>query len=152
MPRGVEDRVNLVVTIAYAVAAGATVLLVRHVLRVYPAAPKRMPLRIGPDGRPSRATAGKWVLWLGPAVLIVAVPLLGVLLARTPPRDDQTAIMVLVMVAIAEVAWLVAWSIDRQIEIARKMTVRIAPARMLRATLPVLVTVAITLAIALRPS
>lgn len=143
---------DLAVTVAYAVAAGATVLLIRHVARVYPTAPKRLPLRIGADGRPSARTIGKRILWVAPAILVAVLLLLGLGLRTAPPRDDQTVVMVLVMVTIAELAWLVAWSVDRQIEIARKMTVRIAPVRLLRVTLPLLVTIAITLAIALRPT
>ena len=98
--------------------------------------------------RPSARTIGKRILWVAPAILVAVLLLLGLGLRTAPPRDDQTVVMVLVMVMIAELAWLVAWSVDRQIEIARKMTVRIAPVRLLRVTLPLLVTIAITLAIA----
>lgn len=133
---------NLAVTVAYAVALGATVLLLRHVGSAYRTAPARIPARIGPDGRPSKRTIGKSVLWLGPGVLAVLVPVIGVLLWRTPPTDEQTTAMVLVMLVFVEVAWLLAWSTDRQIEIARKMTYRIAPARLLRAVLPLLLTAA----------
>ncbi|HEX3550501.1 MAG TPA: hypothetical protein VHT53_09000 [Candidatus Elarobacter sp.] len=143
---------NVPLTIAYAIALGATVLLLRHVAVRYRAAPDRVPVHINPDGRPSARTAGKWLLWLPPGIVAVIVAILGVALGLSPPREDQAVLLTLAMLAIAEVAWFVAWTTDRQIEIARNMTIRIAPARLLRATLPLLVTVAVILALALRPS
>jgi hypothetical protein len=41
---------------------------------------------------------------------------------------------------------------DRQIELARGMTYRVAPARLFRALTPILVTIAITLFLAIRPA
>jgi hypothetical protein len=55
-----------------------------------------------------------------------------------------------VFLILAEVAWYVGWALDRQIEMARKMTFRIAPARMLRVALPLLATIALTVFIAAR--
>ena len=53
-------------------------------------------------------------------------------------------------VVLAEVAWLAAWTFDRHVELARKMTYRIAPARILRACLPVILTAAVAVALTAR--
>ena len=55
------------------------------------------------------------------------------------------------MLAIAEVAWFAGWTIDRQIELARKMTYRIAPSRMLRALLPLIATAIAIVFVGARP-
>lgn len=140
----------MIVTVACAFALVATLLLIRHLAARYPAVPARVPLRIELDGRPSRREAGKWTLWIAPAVLLAVIGLLGVLCVVEPPRADQRTASALVFVVIAQVAWYVAWLLDRQIELARKTTDRIAPGRLFRATVPLLAIVALTIAVAAR--
>ena len=118
--------------------------------RRYPSFPARAPLGIRFDGRPPNRAIPKIALWFAPAIIVIVVALLGVALVRDPPREDQQLILALAFVAIAEVAWLFAWSVDRQLELVRKMTFRIAPARMLRAIGPIVATIAIMLIVALR--
>jgi hypothetical protein len=137
--------------IAYGLAVAATLLMIWHVARCYPLAPKRVPLGIGYDGR-ARAFAPKPLLWLAPAILAVMVAFLTVVVvAIEPPRADQRALVATVFVAVAEIAWLVAWMIDRQIELARKITYRIAPGRLFRALFPLLATIVVLIVIAVRP-
>jgi hypothetical protein len=136
--------------IACAVAVAATLLMLWHVARRYPNAPKRVPLGIGYDGRPGRFSP-KPLLWLAPAIVAAVVAFLTVVIAIVPPRPDQRAIMATVFVILAEVAWLVAWLTDRQIELARKITFRIAPGRLFRALFPMLATIVALFVIAGRP-
>jgi uncharacterized membrane protein len=138
------------IPVAFGVAVVATLLLLLRTVRVYPSAPKRVPINIRADGRPSQRTTGKIVLWLAPSIVVAVLLLLGVLSVVQPPRESERSVVALVFVIVAEVAWYVAWTTDRQIEMARKMTFRIAPARMLRALLPLLLTVAVTIFIAAR--
>jgi hypothetical protein len=142
--------VNAVLSAAYALAFGSTAFLVWHLARRYPSAPHRIALQIGIDGRPTGPTAGKWILWLAPAVLIVVVPLLGMQLVVAPKPADATLGMALVQIVIAEVAWILVWSTDRQIELARDASARIVPAQFLRVVLPLLATIALTLVVAMR--
>ncbi len=140
------------VAFSYALALGATAFVVWHLAQRYAGAPARIPLQIGFDGRPSRVTAGKWILWAAPAVLVVVVPYLGIAMLRTPLPDAAARVIILVHLTIVDIAWLVAWSIDRQIELARDATARIAPRRLLRVISPLLVLVAVTLVVAARSS
>jgi len=140
----------VIVPIAYGVAVAATLLLIRHFARKYPSIPKRVPLNIGFDGRPSRRTGPKALLWIAPLVLAAVVVLLGALLALDPPAREPQLPLALVFMIIAEVAWFVAWTYDRLIEIARKMTYRISPLRMLRAFSPILASIVVVLILALR--
>jgi hypothetical protein len=140
----------VMVPVAFCVAVVATALLILHLALRYPSVPKRVPLRIREDGRPSKHTAGKAILWLAPVILVAIVALLGVLTVVSPPADNQRTVIALVFVVLAEAAWYVGWALDRQIEMARKMTFRIAPMRMLRVVLPLLATVALTLFVAAR--
>lgn len=128
----------------------ATLLLMWHVARRYPTAPKRVPLRIGIDGRPSKRFGPRAVLWLAPGILAVTLVILGVALRLDPPEERVHVVLALAFLTIAEVALFAGWIIDRQIELARKMTYRIAPMRTLRASLPILVTVAAVLVLAYR--
>jgi uncharacterized membrane protein len=128
----------------------ATLLLMWHVARRYPTAPKRVPLRIGIDGRPSKRIGPRAVLWLAPGILAVTLVILGVALRLDPPEEHVHVVLALAFLTIAEVALFAGWIIDRQIELARKMTYRIAPMRTLRASLPILVTVAVVLVLAYR--
>jgi hypothetical protein len=137
--------------IAYGLAVAATVLMLWHVARCYPTSPKRVPLRIGYDGRPS-GSVPKPLLWLAPALVAAAVALLFVIvLVVKPPRPDERAIVALVFVTLAEAAWLVAWMTDRQIELARKITYRIAPGRLFRAVFPILATSVIVIVLVFHP-
>lgn len=145
----------VILPIAYGIAVAATLLLIRYVARRYPSAPARVPLRIGIDGRPSKRSGPKAVLWLAPAILVVVLLTLGLVLFRLlPPTGEELervqVMMALVFLTIAEVAWFAGWSTDRQIELARKMSYRIAPARTFRALLPILVTTAAALVVAVR--
>ena len=140
----------MILPIAYGIAVAATLLLGWHVARRYPSAPKRIPLRIGVDGRPSKRFGPKAVLWLAPGILAAALVILGVALRLNPPEERVHVLLAFALLTIAEVAWFAGWIIDRQIELARKMTYRIAPMRTLRASLPILFTVAVVLVLAYR--
>jgi uncharacterized membrane protein len=140
----------VMIPIAFVLAVVATLLLLRHVAVRYPAIPARIPARLGIDGRPSNRLVGKAVVWVPPVAMAVILAVLGVLLLTSPPREDQRTVIALVFVIFAETAWCVGWSLDRQIEVARKMTYRVSPARTLRVMLPLLATIAITLVIAAR--
>jgi hypothetical protein len=140
----------VLVPIAYGVALAATLLLVRHLARRYHSIPARVPLNIRIDGRPSKRSGPKALLWLAPGVLLTVLIALGVMLAVEPPKNGQELPLALAFLVVAEVAWFVAWLLDRQIEIARKMTYRIAPARLLRASLVILVSVVAVIVVAAR--
>lgn len=140
----------VMVPVAYGLAVSAVILLFWHVRGRYPSAPKRVPLGLGMDGRPRTVGAKRW-LWLAPAVIAAVLALLGVFLVTAPPTADQRTPIALVFVTLAEVAWFVAWSTDRQIEIARGMTYRIAPLRTLRVFAPILATIVVTIVLAIRP-
>ena len=131
------------------IAIVALLLLVLHVARRYPSAPKRVPLGLNIDGRP-RSLAPKIVLWLLPALLAAAVSIFAVTTLLDAARDDHRTISTLLFITLAEVAGLGAWSTDRQIELARKQTFRIAPSRTLLVVLPLLATVALLIFIAIR--
>ena len=135
---------------AIGIAVIATVLMLVRLARLFPSVPKRVPLRIRNDGRPSNRMIGKAVLWLAPAILAALLLLLVVLAIVSPPPDNERAVIALVFVILAECAWYVSWAVDRQIEMARKMTYRIAPGRMLRVMLPLLATIAVTIFVAAR--
>ena len=137
--------------IACGFAVAATVLLIWHVARCYPRAPKRVPLHIGYDGRPGKFFP-KPLLWLAPTIVAAVFAFLMVMVvAVQPPRPDQRTLVALVFVIIAETAWLVAWMVDRQIELARKMTYRIAPGRLFRAVFPILATSIIVIVLVIHP-
>lgn len=141
----------VILPVSLAIAFVATALMLLHVARRYPTSPKNVPLSLRFDGRPRRLVP-KLVLWLAPIVLTLAVAFVGVMLVAAPVPDDQRTATALVFIIFAECAALVAWSTDRQIELARKQTFRIAPARTLLVTLPLLATVAILIAITVHTS
>ncbi len=126
--------------IAYGIAVLAALWLIRHVAQRYPTAPKRVPMGIRVDGRPGRV-GPKALLWLAPVVVAAVVTVLGVAFFVLPQKTDRHVVLTLVMLTIAEVTCFVGWTGDRQIEMARKMTYRVAPSRLLRAILPILATV-----------
>ncbi len=130
--------------IAFGIALASVVLLAFYLARRYPNAPKRVPMHVGYDGRPGKY-APRAVLWLGPAILGVAVVVVGAALLLERPHPEQIVALSLVFVAMAEVAWLLGWLADRQIELARKMTFRIAPSRLVLVLLPLLGTIVATL-------
>jgi hypothetical protein len=136
--------------IAFAVAVLSVLWLLWHVTRRYPLAPKRVPTGIRFDGRPARLGA-KRTLWLAPVVIAITLAATGAALLAYPPRSDQHLLLALVMLLIAELAWFSAWTIDRQIELARKMTYRVAPSRTLRALLPMIATVIAIVFVGARP-
>jgi hypothetical protein len=136
--------------IACALAVVAILFFFWHVARRYPSAPKIVPLRLRIDGRPGQPGRKRW-LWLPPAILAAVAALLSVVLLRVPAATEPRAVIALVFLTIAEVAVYGVWQTDRQIELARKMTYRVAPVRTLRALFPILVTTAVTIAIAVRP-
>jgi hypothetical protein len=140
------------VPVAFAIAVVAALWMLLHIARRYPSVPKRIPWRMRWDGRPSGRSIGKWFLWVAPAILVATITVVGILLHVTGwPPEQGDATLALLYIVFAEVAYLVAWSADRQIELARKMTYRISPARTLRVALPMLATVAVMLVLALRP-
>jgi hypothetical protein len=136
--------------IAFAVAVLSVLWLVWHVARRYPAAPKRVPTGIRFDGRPGRLGT-KRTLWLAPAIIALTLGALGTALLISRPAPDQHLLLALVTLLIGEVAWYAGWTTDRQIELARKMTYRIAPGRTLRALLPLLVTMVALVFVAAHP-
>ena len=138
----------MIVWIAYGLAVAATLLLLRHVARRYPAFPRRGPLGIGFDGRLSKRSMPRFVLWFAPAVFVVVLVVLGAALALDPPREDQQLMLALTFITIVQTAWLFAWAVDRQVEFVRKMTFRITPGRMLRAIFPLVITTALLLIVA----
>ncbi|HEY6235663.1 MAG TPA: hypothetical protein VIW69_11225 [Candidatus Elarobacter sp.] len=140
----------VVMPIAFAIAVLSVLRLLWHVARRYPPAPKRVPTGIRFDGRPGRLGA-KRTLWLAPIVIAITLGATGAALLRYPPRSDQHLLLALVMLLIAELAWFAAWTIDRQIELARKMTYRVAPSRTLRALLPIIATVIAIVFVGARP-
>jgi hypothetical protein len=141
----------MIVPLAYALSVSALLLLLWHVRQRYRSAPKRVPLRLRLDGRPS-GSGPRRLLWVAPLTMVAVLAVLTVFLIAAPPTPDQRITIALVFVIIAEVAWFVGWSVDRQIELARGMTYRVAPARTLRALLPILATIAVTLFLAIRPA
>lgn len=142
----------MMLPIAFAVAVVSALWMLQHVARRYPRVPKRIPWRIEIDGRPSKRLVGKWFLWVAPAIVTMIIAVLGIAVwkANLPPDDTTRTVLALAFFICAEIAWFVAWITDRQIEIARKMTYRIAPVRTLRAALPIMLTVAVTLVVAAR--
>ena len=140
----------VVMPIAFAIAVLSVLWLLWHVARRYPPAPKRVPTGIRFDGRPGRLGA-KRTLWFAPIVIALTLAATGVALLRYPARSDQHLLLALVVLLIAELAWFGAWTIDRQIELARKMTYRVAPSRTLRALLPLIATVIAIVFVGARP-
>ena len=136
--------------IAFGFAFVCVLWLIWHVGRRYPAAPKRVPTGIRYDGRPGRL-GPKAFLWVAPVIIALCVGATGTGLLVTPPRPDQHVLPALVMLALAETSWLAGWITDRQIELARKMTYRVAPSRIFRALLPLLATIVAMLFVAARP-
>lgn len=148
----IEEVVGpIALPVSLAIAAIAIVLMLLHVARRYPESPKHVPLSLRFDGRP-RGLVPKIALWLAPVVLTLVVVFVGVRLLTAPVPDDQRPATALVFIIFAECAALVAWSTDRQIELARKQTFRIAPSRTLLVALPLLATVAILIAITVHAS
>jgi hypothetical protein len=148
----VEDVVGpVMLPVAIGIAIAAVIALFWYVARRYPTAPKRVPLGLRIDGRPRGLGARRW-LWVAPSVLLAVLALLiTIAIVRPPPEDGRTTIA-LVFFTIAEVAWFVAWTMDRQIELARGMTHRVAPARLLGVFFPIAATLVFTLALAIRPA
>ncbi len=136
---------NLVVA-SYAVAVLSVVLLAVHVRRRYPSSPERLPAQMGIDGRPSGRTIGKWFLWLPVAIIAAVVAVLGfALLAGEPGTHaaaEHPAVLPLVHLTIAYIAWLVAWTTDRQIAVARDPAIRYARIGVLSRVLPLLLLIA----------
>jgi len=136
--------------VAWGLAVVAILLLAWHVARRYPSAPKNVPMKLRIDGRPGGLGSKRW-LWAAPIAIAAVTALLTVVVLRAPPLPEQRTAVALVFVLIAEVAWFGAWQTDRQIELARKMTYRVAPVRTLRALFPILVTAVVAVVLAIRP-
>ncbi len=148
----IEDVVGpVMLPVAVGIAIAAIVALFWYVARRYPTAPKRVPLGLRIDGRPRRLGARRW-LWLPPAVLVAVMTVLCTAVATRPPPDEGRTTIALVFLIMAEVAWFVAWTTDRQIELARGMTHRIPPARTLRVFFPILATIVVAVVLAIRPT
>lgn len=121
------------------VAVLAVVLSVWQLARRYPSIPDRVPLGLRLDGRP-RAEGRKSALWAPLAVLVTVIGVLIAQFALVPPDEYHWPFIALVFVVLAEIAWYLTWTVDRVVEMARGMTVRIAPTRMLLTVLPVAAT------------
>jgi hypothetical protein len=146
----VEDAVaRLMLPVAYGIAVVVVLLMLAHVARRYGSSPKRVPAGIGYDGRPA-GNVPKLCLWLGPAIITIVLVVVGVAMVFDPPADYKRPVLTLTMIALAEVAGLVVWITDRQIEFARKQTYRIAPARLIRTFLPLLATIAVLVVVGVR--
>ncbi|GAC1575124.1 MAG: hypothetical protein NVS3B7_07470 [Candidatus Elarobacter sp.] len=142
----VEETVALLLVPAAALAAAiAAALMLLHVARRYRTSPKLVPIGLRFDGRPRRLVP-KAMLWLAPVFITVFGTIAGVMLLTDPARDTHRTITVLALVLLAQIAAFVAWTTDRQLELARKQTFRIAPSRMLLVIFPLLAT-ALALAI-----
>ncbi len=133
--------------IACGIAIAAALLSLLHLARRYAAAPARVPLQIAYDGRP-HGYGPRALLWLAPAIVALVVAVLTAGIVARPPRPDQQAELAMVFVTMAEIAWLVGWLADRQIELARQITFRIAPSRLALVIVPLLGTIALTVAVA----
>ena len=141
----------MMVPIAFGLAIAATLMLVFRVWRRYPLVPARVPMRIRIDGRPSKRSVPKIALWTAPVILAAVLGLLGAaFFGFARPAEDVHVLIALVFLILAECAWYSGWLIDRQIEVARKMTYRVAPSRIFRAALPILLSVVVVLAVAVR--
>jgi len=134
--------------IGAAIAIAQIAILAWHLRRRYPSLPKRMPTGLRFDGRPG-PTGPKALLWLGPAIIATVTAILVVFLLARPLPEEARLTTFLVFVVIAEVAWLCEWVTDRLVELARGMTHRIAPTRLLLAILPMLATIGIALVVAI---
>jgi len=136
---------------ALAIADAVAILSVAwagvRLARRYPAIPPRVPLRLRLDGRP-RLVGPKSGLWLGPAVLAAVTLGLTIAAIARPPTELQRPALIFAFLMCAECTWFAAWTIDRLIEIARGMTVRIAPQRIFGLAFPILATVAVVAAVA----
>jgi hypothetical protein len=140
----------VILPVAFGFAFVCVLWLLWHVGRRHAAAPKRVPTSIRFDGRPA-PSGPKAFLWVAPIVIALCLGATGVTLLVAPPGPDQHVLLTLVMLAIAEVTWFAGWATDRQIEMARKMTYRVAPSRLLRALLPLLATIVAIVFVAVQP-
>ena len=141
------DPVMLPVTCGLAVVA--ILFFFWHVRRRYPSAPKVVPLQLRVDGRPGLWRSKRW-LWVPPWIMTIVVALLSAVVLRVPAVMGARTVIALVFLTVAEVALFGVWQTDRQIELARKMTYRVAPVRTLRALFPMLVTTAVAIVLAVR--
>jgi hypothetical protein len=118
----------LLLGIAFGIAVVATLLLALHVWRRFPTMPARIPLSIQIDGRPGQPYPRAFV-WLVPAIFAVVVAGVGAGLLGNPPTPSDRPVLALVLLQIALIAYLMAWVVDRLIELGRHQTYRIAPGR-----------------------
>jgi hypothetical protein len=149
-------RVNLVssplvVWVAAACAHATQLWFIARLARRYARIPVRVPLRLRLDGRP-RAAGSKAGLWIAPIALFVATLGLAVVLLRRPPPNWDDLLIALAFLICAEAGWFIAWTTDRQIEVARGMTVRIAPQRIVALASPLAVTVLVAIVEAIAQS
>lgn len=133
--------------IAYGVAIAAWAVLAVRTAQRYPTIPPRFPVSTDLGGNPTmwgpRAAA-----WLVPAVLAALIVMLGVAFTRTAPKHGEQLVRALVMLVVAEIAPLMMWNLERQIEVARGERPRIPTRASLRAAAPVLVSVVVVAAVA----
>jgi hypothetical protein len=154
--RSKESRVNLVssplvVWVAAACALASQLWFIARLARRYARIPVRVPLRLRLDGRP-RAAGSKAGLWIAPIALFVVTLGLAIVLVRRPPPNWDDVLIALAFLICAEVGWFVAWTTDRQVEVARGMTVRIAPKRIVALASPLAVTVLVAIVEAIAQS
>lgn len=133
--------------IAYGVAIAAWAVLAIRTAQRYPGIPARFPISTDLGGRPAmwgpRAAA-----WLAPAILAALIGMLGFAFTRSAPRRGQEIVLALVMLVVAEIAPLMMWNLDRQIEVARGERPGIPAGASLRAAAPVLAGVLVVVIVA----
>ncbi len=141
----------LIIAIAAAFALCTQLWVLLRLARRFASIPARVPLRLRLDGRP-RATGSKRGLWIAPLTTLTVTVVLGAAVLAHPPPYWQDVIVALAFLICAEVGWFIAWTIDRQVEIARGMTVRIAPRRIVALAFPLVATIAVAIVEAIAQS
>ena len=133
--------------IAYGVSIAAWAVLAARTAQRYPSIPPRFPVSTDLGGNPTmwgpRAAA-----WLVPAVLAGLIVMLGFAFTRTAPKHGEQIVLALVMLVVAEIAPLMMWNLDRQIEVARGERPRIPTGESLRAAAPILASIVVVAAVA----
>lgn len=133
--------------IAYGVAISGWFVLAMRTAQRYPSIPPRFPVSTDLGGNPTlwgpRAAA-----WLAPAILAALIAMLGFAFTRTASTHGRQLVLPLVMLVVAEIAPLMMWNLDRQIEVARGERARIPTGESLRAAAPILAGVVVVAAVA----
>lgn len=133
--------------VAYGVAVAAWLVLAVRTARRYSAIPPRFPISTDMAGNPV-LWGPRAVAWLVPGILAALIAMLGLGLTHRPPPTGERVVLTLVMLVVAEIAPLMMWNLDRQIEVARGERARIEPRDSLRAAAPILASVLVIFAVA----